>query len=91
MKKIQDALRLWWSAFVRRHVIDWDPDPQATLPPREDRAVDRYEMTADLLRELCARSPVGAIIPESKRAELRKAWDAIGSLEPVDEAARGPA
>jgi hypothetical protein len=35
-----------------------------------------------------ARLPVGAIIPETKRAELRKAWDAVADAEPVSEVAR---
>jgi hypothetical protein len=83
MKNILAALRLWWSAFVRRHIVDWDPDPEATLPPREDHAADRYEMTAALFRELRARSPIGAIIPEVKRAEPRKAWDAVADAEPT--------
>jgi hypothetical protein len=57
----------------------------------EFRAFLQSQVLVAAENKRAARSPVGAIIPEAKRAELRKAWDAIGSLEPVDEAARGPA
>lgn len=54
------ALRASLAAFVRAHIVDWDPDPEATIPPREDHASGRY---------------FPQIIPDAKRERLRAEWN----------------